>query len=299
MKYQIKYPLLIAAMITPYFLQAQEVAAKASFLDNNGKQVMTILVIISFTVVLLAFYYVLQSLLYLLAKDMVGEEAAKKYSILPVINFKWAKFSKTLTNAVPIERERDILLDHDYDGIKELDNHLPPWWKWMFYATIAYAFIHFGYFIIWKIGPDQYEKYDKKIALLQIQKAEYLASAANSVDETTVTFIGDAAHLAGGKNIFIANCATCHGELGEGKIGPNLTDDYWIHGGSIKDIFTTVKYGVANKMIPWQDQLLPSEMSEVASYVASLKGTNPANALAPQGELYTPETVATDSTSVQ
>jgi cytochrome c oxidase cbb3-type subunit 3 len=249
--------------------------------------------------VLLALYFVLKSLLYLLAKDILGEEAAKKYTILPTLNIKWAKFSKKLTDAVPIEREKDILLDHDYDGIKELDNHLPPWWKWMFYATIAYAFIYFGYFTVWKIGPNQYEKYDKKIALLQVQKAEYLASAANSVDENTVTLLTDASMLANGKNTFIANCATCHGELGEGKIGPNLTDEFWIHGGSIKDIFTTVKYGVANKMIPWQDQLLPSEMSEVASYVASLKGSNPPNALAPQGELYTPETAAADTTSVQ
>jgi cytochrome c oxidase cbb3-type subunit 3 len=299
MKYQLKYPLLLAILTSPLLLQAQDAAVKASFLDNNFKQVMLILIIISFTVVLLALYFVLKSLLYLLAKDILGEEAAKKYTILPTLNIKWAKFSKKLTDAVPIEREKDILLDHDYDGIKELDNHLPPWWKWMFYATIAYAFIYFGYFTVWKIGPNQYEKYDKKIALLQVQKAEYLASAANSVDENTVTLLTDASMLANGKNTFIANCATCHGELGEGKIGPNLTDEFWIHGGSIKDIFTTVKYGVANKMIPWQDQLLPSEMSEVASYVASLKGSNPPNALAPQGELYTPETAAADSTSVQ
>jgi cytochrome c oxidase cbb3-type subunit 3 len=299
MKYQLKYPLLLAILTTPLLLQAQDAAVKASFLDNNFKQVMLILIIISFTVVLLALYFVLKSLLYLLAKDILGEEAAKKYTILPTLNIKWAKFSKKLTDAVPIEREKDILLDHDYDGIKELDNHLPPWWKWMFYATIAYAFIYFGYFTVWKIGPNQYEKYDKKIALLQVQKAEYLASAANSVDENTVTLLTDASMLANGKNTFIANCATCHGELGEGKIGPNLTDEFWIHGGSIKDIFTTVKYGVANKMIPWQDQLLPSEMSEVASYVASLKGSNPPNALAPQGELYTPETAAADSSSVQ
>jgi cytochrome c oxidase cbb3-type subunit 3 len=299
MKYQLKYPLLLAILTSPLLLQAQDAAVKASFLDNNFKQVMLILIIISFTVVLLALYFVLKSLLYLLAKDILGEEAAKKYTILPTLNIKWAKFSKKLTDAVPIEREKDILLDHDYDGIKELDNHLPPWWKWMFYATIAYAFIYFGYFTVWKIGPNQYEKYDKKIALLQVQKAEYLASAANSVDENTVTLLTDASMLANGKNTFIANCATCHGELGEGKIGPNLTDEFWIHGGSIKDIFTTVKYGVANKMIPWQDQLLPSEMSEVASYVASLKGSNPPNALAPQGELYTPETAAADSSSVQ
>lgn len=299
MKYQLKYPLLLAILTSPLLLQAQDAAVKASFLDNNFKQVMLILIIISFTVVLLALYFVLKSLLYLLAKDILGEEAAKKYTILPTLNIKWAKFSKKLTDAVPIEREKDILLDHDYDGIKELDNHLPPWWKWMFYATIAYAFIYFGYFTVWKIGPNQYEKYDKKIALLQVQKAEYLASAANSVDENTVTLLTDASMLANGKNTFIANCATCHGELGEGKIGPNLTDEFWIHGGSIKDIFTTVKYGVANKMIPWQDQLLPSEMSEVASYVASLKGSNPPNALAPQGELYTPETAAADTTSVQ
>lgn len=293
-----KYILLLIGFFAPFAMQAQEEISKPSFLENNGKDVLIILIIASFLVVFIALYTVLKSMLFLLAKESLGAEAAKNYTIFPSIDIKWNRLNKTLTDAVPIELEEDIMLDHDYDGIKELDNHLPPWWKWMFYASIVYAFVYFGYFQVWKIGPDQYEKYDKKIALLEIQKAEFLASAANSVDESTVVLISDAGRISNGKSLFKANCVACHGELGEGKIGPNLTDDYWIHGGDIKDIFKTIKYGVPNKMIPWQDQLLPSEISEIASFVVSLNGTNPPNAMEPQGDLYTPSE-STDSTSIE
>jgi len=177
------------------------------------------------------------------------------------------------------------MLDHEYDGIQELDNHLPPWWKWLFYGTIVFAVVYLFIFVTTD-SMDQYKIYDKKVAQAEEAKAAYLATLSNNVDETNVEFTTDPANLALGAELYIANCATCHGELGEGKIGPNLTDEYWIHGGDIVDVFKTVKYGIANKMIAWESQLLPGQMSDVSSYVLSLKGTNPPNPKEPQGEIY-------------
>ncbi|MEZ5022456.1 MAG: cbb3-type cytochrome c oxidase N-terminal domain-containing protein [Chitinophagales bacterium] len=290
--------LTVVISLTPILLQAQEEAAKPSFLSNHFNTIAWGLVVTALIILFWTFFHLLKGMLYLLAKETLGEEAAAKYTLLPEINFKWKKINTVLTDAVPIEYEHDILLDHDYDGIKELDNHLPPWWKWMFYATIVYAVVYIGYFYVWGLGADQYEKYDKKVALAEIQKAEYLANMANNVDENTVTFLADASSLSSGQSIFKANCVTCHGQVGEGTpIAPNLTDQYWIHGGDIKDIFKTIKYGVQNKgMISWQDQLLPNEMSEVASYIVSLQGSNPENAREPQGELYEPEADVAEST---
>jgi cytochrome c oxidase cbb3-type subunit III len=184
---------------------------------------------------------------------------------------------------VPIERENEIMLDHDYDGIKELDNNLPPWWVYMFYGTIA-----FGIFYIWfyhfngtgKLQEDEYK--------MELAEAEDLAKLqANKVDENSVKMLTDKTQLESGSAIYQKNCAACHGKLGEGGVGPNFTDEYWIHGGDIKSVFKTIKYGVPAKgMIPWQAQLGPSQMQEVASYIKTLKGTNPPNGKAPQGDVY-------------
>jgi cytochrome c oxidase cbb3-type subunit 3 len=187
-----------------------------------------------------------------------------------------------LTDPIPIDREHEIMLDHDYDGIKELDNKLPPWWVYMFYATII-----FGVFYIWYYhmgsGELQEKEYQSQLAEAEIQ----MKLAASKVDENSVTLLTSADKIKSGEAIYTANCAPCHGKKGEGGVGPNLTDDYWIHGGSIKEIFKTVKYGVPVKgMIPWQTQLGPGQIQEVSSYIKTLRGTNPPNPKAAQGDLY-------------
>ncbi|HQU52955.1 MAG TPA: c-type cytochrome, partial [Saprospiraceae bacterium] len=133
-------------------------------------------------------------------------------------------------------------------------------------------------------------EYEMAMKEAKQQVAEYVAAQGNLVDETNVTARTDDAALAQGKDIWIANCVACHGANGEGGVGPNMTDKYWIHGGDIKNIFNTIKYGVPEKgMISWQTQLSPSAMADVASYILTLQGTNPPNAKAPQGDLYNPE----------
>ncbi|MDX1409282.1 MAG: cytochrome c, partial [Saprospiraceae bacterium] len=118
----------------------------------------------------------------------------------------------------------------------------------------------------------------------------YLAGQADEIDETNVELLTSASDIEQGKEIYTMQCVVCHGTQGEGGVGPNFADQYWIHGGDIKDLFRTIKYGVPEKgMISWSALLRPSEMQQVASYILTFQGTSPTNPKAPQGELWTPE----------
>lgn len=196
-------------------------------------------------------------------------------------------FWDRLNKSVAVEREQDIMLDHDYDGIRELDNSLPPWWKYGFYLTILVAVVYVWYYHAGGNGPSSYQEYMAEVKKGEAEKQAYLAGAANKVDENTVK-MGDAASIAAGQNIFQSTCAACHAKDGGGGVGPNLTDDYWLHGGSIQDVFKSIKYGWTDKgMKSWKDDFSPKQIADLASYVKSLKGSKPAAPKEKQGELYT------------
>jgi len=180
-------------------------------------------------------------------------------------------------------KEKDVLLDHEYDGIRELDNDLPGWWKWLFYLCILFSVIYILRYHVFNTGDLQEAEYTKEIA-------EAEANKPPEVDVSTLVRLEDEASLAGGKVVFDKHCVVCHLSKGEGLVGPNLTDEYWINGGSFKDIFQTIKVGVPAKgMISWKDQLNTTEMQQVASFIMALQGTNPPNPKDPQGEKYIPE----------
>ena len=209
---------------------------------------------------------------------------------------KWtyAAIMRRMTKAIPLDREAEVATDHNYDGIIELDNSLPPWWVYMFYGTIIFAITYMIYFTYFD-GPTQQMEYDTEVAQAIQKKNEFLKKTAALVDETSVLILTDATALAKGKSGYITKCAACHGMNGEGLVGPNLTDDYWIHGGGIKDIFKTIKYGWPEKgMISWESQITPMEMQQISSFIITIKGTNPANPKAPQGIIYV-EPAAVDS----
>lgn len=210
----------------------------------------------------------------------------------------WNKLDKQFfTKAAPIEQEADILLDHDYDGIKELDNALPPWWKYGFYITIFIAAIYILKFEVWHTGMNPTEEYNAEMIAGKAQVDAHLAASKENVDENSVVALTDAAAISAGKELFGKSCVACHLAGGGGSVGPNLTDEYWIHGGSITDIFKTLKYGWPDKgMQAWASTYSPVQLQQLASYVMSLKGTNPPNAKAPQGDLYKAVAVA-DSTA--
>jgi cytochrome c oxidase cbb3-type subunit 3 len=202
----------------------------------------------------------------------------------PAFNFNkwWTKVNKFR----PVEQEADLDMGHDYDGIRELDNKLPPWWKYGFYATMVFAVIYLYRYHVSHSAPLPAEEYQIAVRQAAVDQAAYLKNAANSVDETTVKLLSDPADLAAGKAVFQTICFACHGMNGEGGVGPNLTDNYWLHGGSIQDIFKTIKYGWPDKgMKSWKDDYSPVQIAQIASYVKSLDGTNPPNPKPPQGTL--------------
>lgn len=196
---------------------------------------------------------------------------------------------KIFTRAIPVEKEADVMLDHDYDGIRELDNALPPWWKYGFYVTIVVAFVYLLNFHVLGVGKNPTQEYAAEMERAKIQKELYDSQNKDKIDENNVP-MADATGINRAKEIFNspAMCWTCHGKLGEGGAGPNLTDDYWIHKGSLNDIYQSIKHGYPDKgMQGWDKTFTPKEISYLASYIKSLRGTNPPNAQPPKGELWT------------
>lgn len=210
------------------------------------------------------------------------------------------RFRAFVTRSVPIEKEDEIMMDHDFDGIKELDNKIPPWFNFLFYGTIVFAAIYLLNFHIFGTGKLMIDEYLSEIKAANEKREELLKTGA-LINENNVTLLTDAASLEAGKSNFMVNCVPCHGPDGGGTVGPNLTDKFWIHGGGINNIFKTVKYGVPAKgMISWQALMTPKKMQEVASYVISLQGTNPPTGKQPEGNPYTDSTKTTaDSTKVK
>ncbi len=197
----------------------------------------------------------------------------------------WDRFNKLR----PVEQEADLDLGHDYDGIRELNNRLPPWWLYGFYLTIVIAGIYLWRFEISHTGPSSKQEYERSVAIAEARIKEILKLKGETIDENTVTLLTAAADITEGKLIFQRSCITCHKEGAGGDVGPNLTDDYWIHGGDVKNIFKTIRYGF-NAMPQWQNTYSNKQIAQVAGYVKSLKGTHPPNPKAPQGELYKEET---------
>jgi cytochrome c oxidase cbb3-type subunit 3 len=245
--------------------------------------------------------------------ELLSEEEKARLAQEAELSLKdksWYKnLMQRLTKTVPIEDEKQLLMDHDYDGIKELDNNLPPWWVYLFYACIVFSVV---YLVRYEImgAPDQEAELKSEMAQAKVEVAEYMKTAPDLMDEKTVTLLTDQADLDKGKTIFETNCAACHRADAGGQIGPNLTDDHWILGGGIKNMFHTITNGGRDGkgMIAWKGTLKPKEIQAVASYIISLKGSNPKDPKAPDGEIWVdgdaqksaPDVAsATDSTQVK
>lgn len=231
-------------------------------------------------ILLLVIVITLLSIIYYEGKPKVVKE--KKPSIL-------SKLNQVLTKSTPLEREKEIMFDHDFDGIKELDSKIPPWFSWLFIITIIFAAYYMIDYHVIGSGQVMQDEYNEEVQIASLEREALIKSGA-FVNEKTVTLLTDASELESGKAIYDVNCIACHSADGGGIVGPNLTDDYWIHGGGIKNVFKVIKYGVVEKgMIAWQTQLSPNQMQEVASYVMSLHGKTPAAPKQPEGKIWEEE----------
>lgn len=235
-----------------------------------------------FAAVAIALYVV--RVVNMLTEQAIRERAEREGSVYAKQPSLWKRLSQRLTRAAPIEREGEILLDHSYDGIRELDNHLPPWWKWLFYGTMVWAVVYLIVYHVMNLLPLSEAEYLAEVDRVQAMRA---TREVVEIDEANLVFTPDEEIIKRGQAIFTSNCASCHRNDGGGGIGPNLTDEYWLHGGSIQNIFSTIKNGVPEKgMISWGPILKPEEIRDASFFVMSLRGTNVAGGKEPQGELY-------------
>jgi len=268
--------LLVLASLLSYSASAEEIDVKFyEKLDTSHYGI-----IVAILIIVLILYAQLR-----LIHRLVNQLRGQKYKSNK--DTKWSLFIKKISNAKSVEKEADILLDHDYDGIKELDNNLPPWWLYSFYLTIFFAIIYMGHYHLFNTGDLMIAEYQNEL-LEAKQNIETKKASGDLViiDETNVELLADASSIETGAKLYASLCAACHGSEGQGLVGPNLTDPYWVHGGEFKEIFSSIKYGIPEKgMIAWKSQLSPSQMQKVTSFIMSIKGSTPPNPKAPEGNL--------------
>jgi cytochrome c oxidase cbb3-type subunit 3 len=211
------------------------------------------------------------------ALKKLAEQAAPE----PVEKLSWWD---SFTGLKPLEQEKELEMPHKYDDIIELDNPTPPWFMYLFYLTVLFAVVYGLYYHVYLDGNIQETEYKTEVAVAEKAREEYMKKFANSVNENNVTAVTGAKDITEGAKIYSTNCIACHGDKGQGGVGPNLTDKFWIHGGDVKALFKTLTYGVPEKgMIAWNKTLNPLQIQKVASFILTLQGTKPAGAKEPQG----------------
>lgn len=282
----------MAVGITPALMAAQKGPQNTAWewVLNN---IILVLGLMVFVTALVALWNTFEAIIYDKRRQVLAERGIE---LKPEVHVeKESIFKQAYDKAwslIPMDKEGEIDLGHDYDGIRELDNRLPPWWVYTFYITIV---IGIGYLYVYHfsdIGLSQDQEYEVAMEEAKVQKMKFLFAQANAVNEENVVAVEDEASLQLAHEMFLMKCASCHGKLGEGLkgLGPNFTDQYWKNGGGIKNVFSTIKYGVPEKgMIAWKSQMQASDMQKLASYILNLEGTNPPNPKAPEGELWVAE----------
>jgi len=276
--------------LVEYFIES---GSKPAFLEEPIIMLFLLLVLL----ILLAMEAIISTINNILYKSL-DEESKARYvdnskdssKVITWINDTYKK----LLGSKPIEEEGEIILDHNYDGIKELDNNLPPWWVYSFYASIIFAaFYLFKYHVF--NGDNQFTELETEYAEAKTAIEEYKKTAKDLIDFNSVELLTEASDLQNGQKIFETNCVACHKADGGGGIGPNLTDQNWILGGGIKNVFKTVSEGGRNGkgMIAWKQSLKPSEIAQVSSYVLQFVGTTPAEPKVAEGDIWIDETVET------
>ena len=286
--------IILSVFMLPLFAVAQETAiapapvqAPASSFEMDlliGVLIAAAVLLLFVALTLLRAFKVVANTIDLPLETAPAEEKMLEYDEWVALKKQKPSVWMKLASLKPLSEEKYLIMHHEFDGIQELDNPTPAWFMVLFYVTIAFAGIYILNYEVLGYGQTQEQEYTTEVRLAAAEKAAYLAKSANNIDENSVKINKDAAVIAAGKSVFNTNCVACHGDKAQGLVGPNLTDQFWLHGGKINSVFKTIKYGVTDKgMIAWEKSLSPKQISEVANYILSLQGTNPAGAKAPQG----------------
>ncbi len=259
-----------------FLLLANQAVAEGFFGKGTTEDLVGIFVIVALCSVLVLLFLVLLAMITMY--QVVAGETTK-----PII--ETASFWEKLANLRPISQEKELLLHENYDGIQELNNPVPAWFNALFYGTVGIGIVYLLVYHSWNAAPLQIQEYENEVFVAETLKRQRLAAApADNIDENNVKLLTGNSVISAGKGTYMQYCAACHGKAGEGLVGPNLADDYWLHGNTVNAVFKTIKYGVVEKgMLAWGTQLTPTQMSNVSNFILSLKGTNPPNAKEAQG----------------
>ena len=268
---------IIAKAATPI------VIPKASMSTNDIMMMMVIgmLIIVMLVVafVLFKISFVLQKMISTNANTVVDTEFEKAMDERTI----WQK----LAGLRPMKYEQTMMMEHAYDGILEIDNPIPAWFMTLFYGSIIISVLYMFVYHVVGDGHIMTTEYNEQLVEGESIKQAYMKKFASSINENNVTLLKDENSVKEGKKMFAQNCVACHAADGGGGVGPNLTDEFWLHGGSIKSVYHTISQGVAEKgMIAWKGTLKPKEIQKVTSYVLSLQGSNPTDPKAPDGEIW-------------
>jgi cytochrome c oxidase cbb3-type subunit 3 len=287
------------AWVLPQTLQAQTavVETTAQAADGNTNWLYVVLLSAILLELLLIAFLSLRVRQFLKGTSKVAKPSV---AARPSLQARFMRWWAKVNNFRSIEEEADIDTGHSYDGIRELDNVTPSWFTFAFAMSILIAIVYLWRYHVAESAPLQLEEFRMEMAAAEEAKAEYLKKQANNVDENTVKLLGEA-DIAAGQKIFVAQCAACHSENGASKpggVGPNLTDNHWLHGDKMPDIFKTIKYGYPDKgMKSWKDDFSPHQIAQLSSFVHSIAGSNLSGGKEPQGNIATAAATPADSTA--
>jgi cytochrome c oxidase cbb3-type subunit 3 len=214
-------------------------------------------------------------------RELAAEEAAALKRLEPSL-------LNRLMGLKPLSDEKNLVMEHAFDGITELDNPTPRWFMALFIGSMLFAVAYLFNYEVFGFGPTQEQEYASELDQAEKDKVAFLSNpinAAAAVNENSVVLSKDAAVIKSGAALFTNRCTPCHGDHAQGIVGPNLTDEFWLHGGTVHDVFKTIKYGVPEKgMISWEKSISAQQISDLTNYILSLQGSHPAGAKAAQGE---------------